>query len=102
MVTLQLMVSLNTMVTTIDFLTLIGYGAVLLWVCRDTTNCKVTIVLCNGAQITEPRKWHMRTLLFAIESARWRSTTSCEDFDMSNSYEGTHESVVRLENLRAW
>ena len=42
------------MVTIIDFLTLIGYGAVLLWYivtidCRDTINCKVTIVLCNGA-----------------------------------------------------
>ena len=31
MVTLQLMVSPQTIVTTIDFLTLIGYGAVLLW-----------------------------------------------------------------------
>ena len=31
MVTLQLMVSLQYMVTNIDFLTLIGYGAVLLW-----------------------------------------------------------------------
>ena len=31
MVTLQLMVSLQTMVTTIDFLILVGYGAVLLW-----------------------------------------------------------------------
>ena len=31
MATLQLMVSLQTMVTIIDFLNLIGYGAVLLW-----------------------------------------------------------------------
>ena len=31
MVTLQLMISLQSMVTTIDFLTLIGYGEVLLW-----------------------------------------------------------------------
>ena len=30
-VSLQLMVSLQTMVSTIDFLILIGYGAVLLW-----------------------------------------------------------------------
>ena len=45
------------MVTIIDFLTLIGYGAVLLSMvltidCRDTINCKVTIVLCNGALIS--------------------------------------------------
>ena len=55
MVTLQLMVSLQTMVTTIDFLTLIGYGwssvAMVVTIdCRDTINCTVTIVLCNGAQ----------------------------------------------------
>ena len=53
MVTLQLMISLQTMVTIIDCLTLIGYGAgvamVVTIVCRDTINCKVTIVVCNGA-----------------------------------------------------
>ena len=49
MVTLQLMISLQSMVTIIDFWTLICYGAVLLWYCsstdcRDTINCKVTII----------------------------------------------------------
>ena len=39
----------------------------------------------------------MRTLHFAIANvrSRWR-------FDISNPHEWTHESVARLENLRAW
>ena len=51
------MVSLQTTVNAIDFLILIGYGAVrvamvVTIVCRDTINCKDTIVLiCNGAKV---------------------------------------------------
>ena len=56
MVTLQLMVSLQSMVTIIAFLDFdwLWKSSVAMVVtidCRDTINCKVAIVLCNGAQV---------------------------------------------------
>ena len=52
MVTLQLMISMQSIVTIIDFLTSIGYGAMVVTIdCRDTINFKVTIVLCNRADL---------------------------------------------------
>ena len=52
MVTLQLMISLQSVVTIIDFLNWLWSSVAMVVTvdCRDTINCKVTIVLCTGPQ----------------------------------------------------
>ena len=44
------------MVTVIDFLTLSSVAMVVTIDCRDTINCKVTIVLCNRALEMDNKK----------------------------------------------
>ena len=70
MVTLQLMISLQSMVTTIAILlhsqSKSKISMIVTIDCRDIINCKVTIVLCNGAQVPKKRVLYFGSHLVSV------------------------------------